>query len=70
MEYQISYLTGVKKLEPVKYWIRENRQKRWWRFDKVDYDFCTEFASLGGFETPDEIHVLARLSGFAFQPPT
>lgn len=45
--YKLSWLTGIKYIEPVHYWLEEKIVKRWFWFDKKEYYVVCEFCSLG-----------------------
>lgn len=46
-EYEISWLTGIKVIEPVSYWLEQKIIKRRFWFDKKEYYVVSEFCKLG-----------------------
>jgi hypothetical protein len=53
----VSYMTGVKKIEPVKYYVVAKTIKyKWlfWWYEKTEWYIDTEFATLSGFETKED----------------
>lgn len=61
--YEISYLTGVQVLEPIKYHIGEVKIARWWWGHRTEYAVVSDFMTLGGFKTRDEAHGAGRACG-------
>lgn len=51
--FTFTWLTGVKKLEPVRHWIREEAKRRFFR-KRTEFFIDSEILSLGPFATRKE----------------
>jgi hypothetical protein len=49
--YTLRWMTGTKKIEPVKYFIRVRKEPYWWWFSKKQYYIETDFCTLGPFDS-------------------
>lgn len=63
-ETTIRWTGGVKKLEPIQYWIEAQPAAcRWWRRRREEFYICCEFSSLGPFETRSDALKMIALTG-------
>lgn len=51
---KLTFLTGTKTLEPVKYYIRSRKIPYWWIFTTTEYYIETEFCTLNGLKSTEE----------------
>lgn len=58
--YKLSWLTGVKYIEPIDYWLEEVIiKRRWFQSDKKEYYIACEFCRLGPMTLKDAKYHIA-----------
>lgn len=57
--YKLSWLIGVKYIEPIHYWLEEKIAKRWFWFDRKEYYLVCEFCKLGPMSLKDAQYHIA-----------
>jgi hypothetical protein len=58
MNYEISYMTGVKVLKPIEYRVTAAMEGPWW-WRQTRYYVESEFVRLGSFDTRREAETVA-----------
>lgn len=60
---EVTYLTGVKVLEPIRYSVLGGPvARRWWQRSREEWFIVNEFCSLGPFATEAEARKVLRYS--------
>ena len=60
---KISFDVGCKTLEPLKYKIKRVIVKRWWLFNKIEYNIEMKYISITGINSLNECLMFLRLAG-------